>query len=492
MFINFSLHAVYILVFENEYQQIGAVKNFLSIDLQERAYHDVLMKYDYPQCLALPKEKIYDDLFGSDSDLVDKLINKELKEIHPNLRCLWIPTTLWELFVLYNYFSNDEFREYVNQIGNSCGMYDKTADKLGEHKPTASNNSDSIFFPDIDDKILAILENPQKTKEDLYAEYNKYNHNPDICKYFLKLSNDFVNFIKKNSKILDSNCLNEFLLLDYLPWIEMFPRSVDEWRTLGFPFSFHSKDHPEFEFHMVGIVEVFNQELMRAKLSERLISRIIEEEVAARKMNRALIFRGAPIESISFIDDNRIDLLFLPFLIEKDKSEKILRLHENCESFSLSYGNSFLGGIFFSVYTCAARYSYSDIEPYAFHVLSLDKINLRDEETLFLVPPLSPLADMVADGEWHHAHSRLGISIPPFDNPETTYKLHGQFFKDHHGFILNPFKKSIEIVIDLYSLSCKNAKILKYNKNVIGFKNDQIDRNFINDHQYVLKHMGKI
>src|ERR1700722_6857969 len=157
---------IYLLVSEGE----------IPSDLKQRAYHEVLLKEDYPLSLMagrLPPS--------------NEVMNQKLSQIHPKLKAQWVPTSLFQLFVLHEFFVDGEFREFVKELGYSCGYRDKNdhreKEKFGQFQSEIEIN--------IDDEVVKTLSDPNQSNTTLYSLYEKINHHERFCRFFLKINDAF-------------------------------------------------------------------------------------------------------------------------------------------------------------------------------------------------------------------------------------------------------------------------------------------------------------
>ena len=189
-----------------------------------------------------------------------------------------------------------------------------------------------------------------------------------------------------------------------------------------------------------------------------IIIKIIELEKEAHKKNLRLLYRGAQVVHLT-LDNQKIPLYFLP--LKGDYQDEELRLKKGMSSYSLSYSNSFLGGVFLSTDACAARYVLSDEVPYIFHALNLSEEDLIGQN-LFCIPPLHPLVEMFMDGEWFHPHTKM---VKRFEGE----RCHGWFckisryFSDELGYIFRMDCTPEQLAVDLLNMSKNHLEIIYAN-----------------------------
>jgi hypothetical protein len=126
-------------------------------------------------------------------------------------------------------------------------------------------------------------------------------------------------------------------------------------------------------------------------------------------------------------------------------------------SHALSFGSTLLGGIFFSLESCALTYSKSDPSiPNSFLAL---RVTPQEMHEFFRVGPLHPFIQMLVDGEMFHAHTK--VSAQGY-NGLNSFPVSGYFMKcnrhciDPLGYILHPQISAQDLEIVFLSL-CKKA-----------------------------------
>ena len=366
-------------------------------EYKKRAYHEVLLKEDYPMCLMTSK------LPPS-----EEKINEKLSQIHPHLKAKWVPTSLFQLFVLEGFFSRPEFQDYVHKLGYGCGFYDQS-DFLEEIK-YQNAIAEEITTVNIDAKVVKVLSDRESSKEDLYAVYEEINHNDAICSFFLKFNDDFIGKYSEN--------LEDELLAG-------IPQNIHHWKRNHFPFLYNNYSRDANE-DMYMLLRLLSQ-------NRDLIKRVISEEIKAHAEGKHLIYRGAELVFFNSQEEDPVPLLLLPVNAKRIKEEFFL--DKGMSSYSLSYANSLFGGIFLSTDACAARYADTTDDFYAFHALKLDHNSLVDDP-LFCIPPFHPFSEMIVEGEWFHPHAKIA-------KKEENQRCYGWFakanrnFTDHLGFIMH-------------------------------------------------------
>lgn len=358
-------------------------------EIPVKAYHEVLLKYDFPACLSCEEEDAnIQVLFGHDSKAVDDLINSHLKQIHPQITSLWCPNVLWELFVITYFFNDLDFREYVKKLG--C---------------TPSDSAGGIELPYLDERIVSALGNSANSMREVHSIFRLVDSSPKLCHYFLKINDAFLNFIlqfeceKLNEKTFWEVSLKDLTVASL---IDALPKTLEKWKGAGFPFACSSSVK-----EMLCFLKIFSD-----KQGLELIQAVIRLEWEAREANQHLVFRGACREKLKFADQKIFNVLFCPFTCERD-NDRCFLIGNTKKSYALSYATTFFGGVFFSIDACAAYYSQLEDSNAVFHALMLPKRSLYPQNrSLFAVSALSPLAEMLSDGELFHCHTKIAISDP--------------------------------------------------------------------------------
>lgn len=413
--------AIYLLVADGE----------LPHALKKRAYHEVLVKEDYPACL------VHSTYFPSPQGMTDKL-----KRIHPQFAAKWVPTTLFQLFVVHAYFFDSEFQEFVRELGYGLEFYDKENIEEKKKFEAFKKNGGAMWELNIDQQVIQTLSDPQKSIGDLFSLYAKINHKEAFCSFFLKMNEAFLQ--KYLGTDLKGNCL---LMVDQL--LKEIPCDLQSWKKEGFPFCFNAFARENMEL----LLALFEK-------NPQVIRTVIDEEIKAHAEEKHLVYRGAECIFFPSSEDSTLPLLFFPLKGEKSNGHLHFRTaSKEQSSFSLSYSNSFFGGLFFSLDACAARYSQSLDRNYVFHALALDRKVLL-EDPLFCIPPLHPFAEMFSDGEWFHPHTKTAL------NPKDA-RCHGWYAKvnhtfiDHLEFLTRHDHSSEKLAAKLLRYAAQNAIILR-------------------------------
>lgn len=383
------LEGIQLLVYQNPDGTLSPIGTKIPQELKESAYHDVLMRYDYPMCLALsPDDPAYEILSGTNAQAIEELFNGQLRQIHPQLRSVWVPTSLWEAYVI-------------------------TQNKQLEKEATAIN---------LDKDVISIVSDPSKNLSALYEVFLKANHQQALASLFLQLNDSFYE-------------------------------------------SFLAKKSP-------GITP--------------LIEQVCQEERLAHQANKQLLYRVAPLLLCQLPDGSRSQLLFLPLVADKQKINLFVT-NEKIGSYALSYGNSLFAGYFFSQNACVFHYLCYSTQGSAFHILSIETKLLMDaKQSLFAIPPLSPLAALLAKGEWFHAHTKMAVTdskvyknkVCPGWCEETNFGL-----IDHTGFLLTTEKTPEELGAGLLQVAATHGKIFFLAKGTGILTSDSLKKRILKNHQ---------
>ncbi len=423
LFICTSLNALHLLEISPD----------ISIEKKQQAYHQVLMKWDYPMCLI-----------QEDAPDYENKLQTELSKIDPRLKPRYVPTTLWQLFVLKFYFHDASFRNYVKELGYSCRMYNASNLKETEKFTSYRKQHGLKWLPNIDEKVVEILNKQGSSLNEIYQLYHEMNHRNLVCHFFLKINDAFLNACQ-NRSYDDPKFIEEI--------IESIPLSFETWVDEGHPFSCLSFGKEDTE-RLISVL----------KDSKGLIRNIIQEEIKAHQSKSILLFRGGELFNNS--------LLFYP--IHSEKTD---------ESYSFSYGNSFFGGAFISIDACAANYTVSQAKHYAFHALKVPLQDLYDStSSYFTIPPISPMAEMLADGEWFHAHTKLGCTHKQGGKHGGFFAQINANFKDELGFIVHPSLSPKKLSEKLMAFTADHGIIFKINHRVLN-KNSKDALKILRNHK---------
>ncbi len=379
----------------------------VSFALKKQAYQEVLLVEDYPMCLM--KQRLPPST---------KEMNEKLLKIHPNLKALWVPTSLFQLFVLHSFFTNEEFRSYVQCLGHQCNLNNKMGCK---------ENWGEVS---IDDAVVSILSNPKKKLQDIFAFYDEINRREKVTAFFLKMNDAFCKLYSPKT-------------LEYL--LAHIPLKEEEWQKCGFPFLFSPYGKECFSF----VKRLFSDH-------KEIIRKVIAEEYRAHEEGKHLIYRGGEVIFLK-TEEKELPLLFLP--VKGKKTEQGFSLEEKSLSFSLSYANTLLGGIFLCTDACAARYALEGKEEsYSFHALKLDE-NALIKDPLFCIPFLHPFAEMLVDGEWFHPHARIAKNAG-MEKYFGWYAKINLMFDDYAHFIVRDDLSAEKLGIKLLQLAKDHAIVI--------------------------------
>lgn len=430
LFYTSHVEGVYLLLTDDE----------LPYSKLKQAYDQVLIKYDYPMCLALStKMAEYEICLGNDPLSVDYLMENKLQAIDPSLHCLWVPTSLFQFFVLKEYFENSSFRNYIKELGYSCCLYNKNNKDEQDNWKNYTDKNGIKFIPKIDSKVINCLNCPETGS--LKQIFHEVNTRRDICAHFLALNRSFISWCQDQNGSEDLYAfVKDKKTIEIL--LKTLPKPFANWIGTNFPYAMANGNDGDFR----GFLELLTD--------LKTVVSVFESEVAAHQLNQEIIFRGAELVSLN-LNEKVNKLLFLPWKGTHNANREFILDGEEIESYALSYGNSFLGGVFFSLEACAAKYVHLNHSEYAFHGIQLKRDKVANiKKNLYAIPLLHPFAEMLSSGEWFHVHSKVAVKNPEdySINKRCPGFLNHPHFLDRTGFLLTCNSTPLQLGLELISL----------------------------------------
>jgi len=393
---NSLVHAELLVIKKGEQ---GFVPLDASDEVNKAAIADVFLKYEWPMVIAntaLTKEE-QDELLTSGVPYAEEnFIRNKLKEIDASYDVVFIPTALYELFVI----------RFSKKMGN----------------------------PRIDIDISGQLSGWQNTLENIYKVYRDKNSlfYPD---WFLRINNALVRNLFNFDKTLN-NYKDADMILDAIKNKASYFATflIDE------PDLFKNVKKKEVDKHNTDIID-----------PQSVLAKVIMLEYQARQVNKGLLLRGTyriSLDWLSYEAKQRNKNLTEKSRIYREPIELMGSTLYESELFgdipqkykqghnslySISFGNSlFAGFIHDSSERGACAYSY--LVKNGGYGIFIDKKNYiqRQSLSLFFIAPLAPIAAVFATGEWFHSRSKTAINLKeekegilPAGFSNTTY-----YFKD--------------------------------------------------------------
>ncbi len=376
----------------------------------------VLKKYTWPMCLAhlhelTPQEKSL--LFELGVQAEEAFLRTQLQKIDQSCDIVFVPTTLYEVMVLY-------FHTQKNIDLGSC-VY-------------------------LEHDIGKVCQNVDYTMRDIRKVYASKN---DEFKDVYFLCNQMITIclcqLQKQARI---KTLPDYIVAKVQELVKNFLHNM----TLA---NITRRDSLDKEDHIDFIPEV--------------LQKIVELEFVSHKEQKILLFRGTDCITQSFGNAKQNASYLLPdspFIVEHnaDHAEYNTRilLENACRSYSLSYSNSALGGIIYDGWqdgACAYLYMLTRSLGYAFSLSKKDCI----EQKLFFISPLGRLPALSASGETWHSRSIACIqNITDGYDGFADRTLH----PGSEGFLAQTGSK-LEYAYKFFEMMLKSFRVLSCNSDVI-------------------------
>lgn len=408
-FVELSLHSELLILTKDKYSGfLRALSKEESIK-HGPAISQVLMKYQWPMCIAsrLTKQEQNDDsqdkrqAFGLTIEERKKLLSpdqpgaeaifiaKKLKEVVDGIELfvIFISTTLYELFILSREISVTEFATEV--------MISKEMNNL--------KYFDVMFQEDLI---------PYEIYKNAYKIYEDFNS----LFFYNSLSFGEVPYLFYNRMVFES-----LLILD------------KRFSTM--------KKAPDF----FALLQSESIDLMQQRIESNknlkvrihpsqydILTEYIDLDYRAYYSNKALLGRGAGLVE-SFIDlqkeaqkEKLIGSTILTAKIERDlvythkvvgdteTAAEIFKKYKNREimPFSISFGASLFAGYLFDKSACVWTYFIKNEDPLTLgYVLFVNKFDYYDNQcmNLFFIPPLANISSLFAQGEFFHPRVKAAI-----------------------------------------------------------------------------------
>ena len=385
---------------------------------------NILLKYQWPMSSALALEPFTTrtellentgDLFTPDRPNAEELFIEQ--EIHKqtgnnSYRVIFFPTTLYELFVIFETFNSFSQKNSLQSLLNSLHL----AEKLDLTSMLPEYADPQIVRPLI---------------KDFYEQFN------NLFFYRSTSAHDYIN------NILARKILSLYPDLETSANSLIFADSIKEKKEellltlLGdlaslFQTTVVSSHLKNINMtNMLKIIETFAQ-----PEKQKIFTKIITLEYQARDLNKGLLLRGTSFEKFSPFTisehPNTTLLAGLPVRLTQEFSKREYPMEKAYAQktntpYSISFGNSLLAGIFLDYGACVYKYLTETKEfPGAGYGLFIDKKQYIDNNNggLFFISPLSPLAALYAEGEYFHSRSKAAIQTKK-QSPFYNYRIAG-------------------------------------------------------------------
>lgn len=370
---------VYSQILVVKVDSLGSVKPISDQDIEKNNQQivDILLKYTWPTCIAndLTDEEKVALLTPGNSGAELKFIRKKIKEIADDLDVVFVPTTLYELFLI----------KEINKLYLSTTY----------QNPTLFN-----IFSESEDTILAKIKKLFLTS--LFkispAEYVKYEINKEYNRFNNKIHRDLFNkrsVLSFHKKFIEDLALNtklekmhEFL---YSKRYELMKKLLEEIKVVS--------------YRKLDIEIKFNDPL-------DIIKKSIDLDYQAFDKNKALLFRGTNFLDIPSVHGSKKVLATTVYGTVYHYEKNIsLQKSRDIPPYSLSFGNSLFAGAYNDSGACAYQYL-TNIKDMGYVIL-IDKFAYIDNyiSNLFFIASLATEVGLLGSGEWFHSRSKPTVLV---------------------------------------------------------------------------------
>lgn len=395
----------------------------------EKMIADIVKKYQWPQCLTeklTPAE--IDELFSPNIPFAEvAFITKKLQVVNAHYYAFFIPTSLYELVCLINFFTikqpldlflNRTSRKKLN-ISQNLGialLFDTNSS--GDLKAASQNAWNDI----LQNKIT--VQSYTKAMDSIYQKYRYinnlvYKENGAFWEINSMIAKNLFLLFPKLGTILDENKF-AFKLAekseDFLTFLStVLTKVLPEWKKVN-----NSVDIPSINKNL-KMAYMDLEELSEAD-KHNLLMQVINLEFKAAQNNKALLLRGTD----TFIPKtfNNLPMPLVASTVQQEKSHYL--------PYSVSFGNSLFAGIVSDISACS--YLYFNASSNKEHILGYGLfINKKDYITnqcnnLLFIAPFSTFAGLYSTGEFFHSRSKAatlskkapGVKVLGI---KTTYKI---------------------------------------------------------------------
>jgi hypothetical protein len=376
-----------------------------SDDKNGKAIADILLKYEWPMCIA--NEHFTDEekreLLAPNKPYAEELfIQKKIREALPNqphqYSVVFIPTVLYELFCIEQAIAWDS--EVMNP-------FIKAARETLVSAIKKINHLDIIDIINSSKSAHAI----RKEIYDMYVDCNNvfYYNNGDQSAFLYinnvitkKILDNFPDFkdcddgLKLSERIKGkSNGIAAYFITEILKSSKEQIVDLDEILKLAGKVNIGKEMMQKLE---VGSVIHIKRYLEKELSEHKIVSQVLSLEYKARGLNKALIFRGN--FNIRIGESSR-EQLFGSTLRTSSK-----------DPYSISFGNSLFAGIITesrpdnsaTVYMCIIGRG----EGYSLFINKIDYIE-HQCNNLFFIPSISPICALFQRGEFFHPRTKAAI-----------------------------------------------------------------------------------
>jgi hypothetical protein len=400
-----ALRAEYIIFSKNNGLASSLPATYFA-ERQGALLYETVSKYQWPSVLAFYengsaacKRELENTVLSSEPFAEPEIVCKKIKETDKTLHPIWIPNTLYELFVLHYTLSLNGESPLMQGV-----EFLKTS--LSDHKSKWTYNL-------VDKELVTAINTSAivQTKKQLLHEV--FIHQRWWKRLTALISRNDASVAKPWAHIflMVNECATKLLnsmqydtnttMLQRLARTSDYASLVTSYctiaRALVVEILAGLSNNPSFIFKK-EVLACLARELGKDDLKpEGVLARTIKLELTAQKRNKALLFRGTqPIfhpvkEDVAVLDST----LFMP----------------EYQPRSVSYGNGLFAGSLFDSW--ATPYWYLMHAEYVGYGLLINKLVTaqNSDHNLFFVPPLSTLHGVFANGQFFHPRTKAVMPL---------------------------------------------------------------------------------
>jgi hypothetical protein len=439
---------------------------FTSLDKTESLIYgpvisQILLKYEWPMCIAsnLTKDEQNELLTAGMPYGEEIFIQKKLKESIPDLDLgvVFIPTALYELFCLSEFFKIKKVYPYRdNHPFREENSFEKAVISILYNKFIASKSHPNKFSIDFSKTLNTA--SASLAYEKMYAIYLKMNNlffdTKETSVFNMKSQENDQDGLIISFEIFSQNDENPEMYINnaLVSWLFYAYPMLQESKTALEISQIIKEKHqelcvtlitklPEIKTNVLGYDKLSSSSKLMAQMinalqaesKNQIVRKVILLEYEARKINKALILRGTSFQvyQTGLGKYPKQQMLAGTSIYEgslnqssKEAFEKKYKEKE-LKPYSISFGNSLFAGFILDAQACAYYFlmgsrlegrSTSSFKEAGYGLL-IDKVKQKQSQNnqLFFIPPLAPIAALFSYGEFFHARA--------------TAALQGQFFR---------------------------------------------------------------
>lgn len=442
-----------------------------------QAIFETMLKYQWPTCTSqdlTDQEK--EELLTAgkpcaEEQFVQKKLQEKIGQAELNLNVLYIPTALYELFCICQFFKNEDsvlhkkFRTLIREANRS---------------PYQTIDLEPILNQDADPAIISqqVHEAYQSVNEPFFNGTNspRLQINQEFVSFLFELYPELTRcrdplaaseIIQEKSQNLTAKLIHELVELE---------DTIDKSKSIGYRET--SK--------ILGILSDLAQEKQTG-----IVKQVVEHEYKARYENKALIMRGSSCQKFKTgFDDKAIEQMLVGSTIRsyqckdvldekgrwKDCNEiSLLRAYQEqiIRPYSIAFGNSLFAGFLNDNGACAYRFlngrrvyketseSEGNIAGYSLFIDKKKYMQDRNSD-LFFIPPLAPIVAVASNGEYFHPRAIAATSIKT-DKPQRVSGIFITNLKDPANVLLIK-RDPLEHAAIFSAFLAKNGKIIQRGK----------------------------